>query len=167
MPAFEYRSLDHRGKVKRGTLEADSARQIRQQLRDKGWVPLEVSEAKDRQAGGGLSARLSATGKLKGGEQALITRQLATLLKSGLPVEQALSAVAKQAGQVRVEKIILAVRGKVLEGYSLAHALAEYPRAFRKCTAPPWPPGSRAATWSRCSSSSPTTWKPGTTPAAR
>ena len=129
MPAFEYRSLDHRGKVKRGTLEADSARQIRQQLRDKGWVPLEVTEARDRTAGG-LSARFSGTGKLKGGEQALITRQLATLLKSGLPVEQALSAVAKQAGNVRVEKIILAVRGKVLEGFSLARALAEYPRAF-------------------------------------
>ena len=98
MPAFEFRSLDHRGKVKRGTLEADSARHVRQQLRGKGWVPLEVSEAKDHQSGGGLSARLSGTGKLKGGEQALITRQMATLLKSGLPVEQALGAVAKQAG---------------------------------------------------------------------
>ena len=42
MPAFEFRSLDHRGKVKRGTLEADSARHVRQQLRGKGWVPLEV-----------------------------------------------------------------------------------------------------------------------------
>ena len=68
MPAFEFRSLDHRGKVKRGTLEADSARHVRQQLRGKGWVPLEVSEAKDHQSGGGLSARLSGTGKLKGGE---------------------------------------------------------------------------------------------------
>ncbi|MGB1202430.1 MAG: type II secretion system F family protein, partial [Alloalcanivorax venustensis] len=130
MPAFEFRSLDHRGKVKRGTLEADSARHVRQQLRGKGWVPLEVSEAKDHQSGGGLSARLSGTGKLKGGEQALITRQMATLLKSGLPVEQALGAVAKQAGNPRVEKIVMAVRGKVLEGFSLARALAEYPRAF-------------------------------------
>ena len=47
MPAFEYRSLDHRGKINKGTLEADSARQVRQQLRDKGWVPLEVNEASD------------------------------------------------------------------------------------------------------------------------
>lgn len=130
MPAFEYRSLDHRGKVKRGTTEADSARQVRQQLRAKGWVPLEVSEARDRDAGGGLSARLSTSGKLKGGEQALITRQLATLLKSALPVEQSLAAVAKQAGNPRVEKIMMAVRAKVLEGFSLARALNEYPRAF-------------------------------------
>lgn len=130
MPAFEYRSLDHRGKVKRGTAEADSARQVRQQLRAKGWVPLEVSEAKDRDLGGGLAARLSGSGKLKGGEQALITRQMATLLKSALPVEQALGAVARQAGNGRVERIMMAVRGKVLEGHSLARALGEYPRAF-------------------------------------
>ena len=130
MPAFEYRSLDHRGKVKRGTLEADSARQVRHRLRAKGWVPLEVSEARDAGKGGGLSARLSGSGKLKGGEQALITRQMATLLRSALPVEQALAAVARQAGNARVEKIVMAVRGKVLEGYSLARALTEYPRAF-------------------------------------
>ncbi|WP_101675675.1 type II secretion system inner membrane protein GspF [Alloalcanivorax mobilis] len=130
MPAFEFRSLDHRGKVKRGTTEADSARQVRQQLRAKGWVPLEVSEARDRHTGGGFSARFSGSGKLKGGEQALITRQMATLLKSGLPVEQALGAVAKQAGNPRVERIVMAVRAKVLEGFSLAKALTEYPRAF-------------------------------------
>ncbi|MCU5783211.1 general secretion pathway protein F [Alcanivorax balearicus MACL04] len=129
MPAFEYRSLDHRGKVKKGTAEADSARQVRQQLRDKGWVPLEVVETRDRGGQGGL--RLSGgSNKLKGGEQALVTRQLATLLKSGLPVEQALSAVAKQAANPRVERIMMAVRAKVLEGFSLARALAEFPRAF-------------------------------------
>lgn len=54
MPAFEYRSLDHRGKIKKGTLEADSARQVRQQLRDKGWVPIEVNEAQDNSSSAGL-----------------------------------------------------------------------------------------------------------------
>ena len=91
MPAFEYRSLDHRGKIRKGTLEADSARQVRQQLRDKGWVPIEVNEAQDSAPKAGLG-RFSSSGKLSGAEQALVTRQLATLLKSGLPVEQALSA---------------------------------------------------------------------------
>ncbi|EKF73594.1 general secretion pathway protein F [Alcanivorax hongdengensis A-11-3] len=128
MPAFEFKSLDHRGKVKKGTLEADSARQVRQQLRDKGWVPLEVHEAGDK-AGAGM-ARFSASGKLKGAELALITRQLATLLKSGLPVEQALSAVAKQSANDRVERIMLAVRAKVREGHSMARSLASFPRAF-------------------------------------
>jgi len=129
MPAFEYRSLDHRGKIKKGTLEADSARQVRQQLRDKGWVPIEVHEAHDSSRSGGLG-QFSASGKLKGAEQALLTRQLATLLKSGLPVEQALSAVAKQAANDRIERIVLAVRAKVREGFSLASSFESFPRAF-------------------------------------
>ncbi|MCG8393493.1 MAG: type II secretion system inner membrane protein GspF [Pseudomonadales bacterium] len=129
MPAFEYRSLDHRGKIKKGTLEADSARQVRQQLRDKGWVPIEVNEASDTEQRGGMSL-FSGSGKLNGAEQALITRQLATLLKSGLPVEQALSAVAKQAANDRIERIMLAVRAKVREGFSLARSFESFPRAF-------------------------------------
>ncbi|MEQ3724097.1 type II secretion system inner membrane protein GspF [Alcanivorax sp.] len=128
MPAFEYRSLDHRGKINKGTLEADSARQVRQQLRDKGWVPLEVNEASDTSSQG--MGRFAGSGKINGAEQALITRQLATLLKSGLPVEQALSAVSKQAANDRIERIMLAVRAKVREGYSLARSFESFPRAF-------------------------------------
>ncbi|WP_290516856.1 type II secretion system inner membrane protein GspF [Alcanivorax sp.] len=128
MPAFEYRSLDHRGKINKGTVEADSARQVRQQLRDKGWVPLEVNEASDTNSQG--MGRFAGSGKINGAEQALITRQLATLLKSGLPVEQALSAVSKQAANDRIERIMLAVRAKVREGYSLARSFESFPRAF-------------------------------------
>lgn len=130
MPAFEYRCLDHRGKVRKGVLEGDSARQIRQQLKGKGWVPLEVDETRDNsgtRAGGG---RFSRSGKLDTGEQALVTRQLATLIRSGLPVEQALSAVVQQTGRPRIERIVVAVRARVMEGHSLAAALAEFPRAF-------------------------------------
>lgn len=130
MPAFEYRSLDHRGKVRKGVLEADSPRQVRQQLKGKGWVPLEVGEARDRPQSGGLADYFSRSGKLDTGEQALVTRQLATLIRSGLPVEQALSAVVRQAGRPRIERIVLAVRARVVEGHSLAASLAEFPRAF-------------------------------------
>lgn len=130
MPAFEYRSLDAGGKIKKGLIEADSARQVRQQLRSKGWVPIEVRETKDRKGKQSLFAGMSRSGKLNTGEQALFTRQLATLIRSGLPVEQALSAVARQAGRVHMERIVLAVRAKVTEGYSLARAMAEFPRAF-------------------------------------
>ncbi|MZR61738.1 type II secretion system inner membrane protein GspF [Alcanivorax sp. DP30] len=129
MPAFEFRSLDHKGKIRKGTMEADSARQVRQQLRDKGWVPIEVNETRDTDASAGMNL-FSSSGKLKGAEQALITRQLATLLKSGLPIEQALSAVAKQAANDRIERIMLAVRARVREGYSLAKSFESFPRAF-------------------------------------
>lgn len=130
MPAFEYRCLDDNGKVRKGVLEADSPRQVRQQLRDKGWVALDVSVTADKHVSNPLFSSSSSSGRLNGAEQALITRQLATLIRSGMPVEQSLTAVARQAGKPRVERIILAVRARVLEGHSLAGSLAEFPRAF-------------------------------------
>ena len=130
MPAFEYRCLDDNGKVRKGVLEADSPRQVRQQLRDKGWVALDVSVTADKHAANPLFSSSSSSGRLNSAEQALITRQLATLIRSGMPVEQSLTAVARQAGKPRVERIVLAVRGRVLEGHSLAGSLAEFPRAF-------------------------------------
>ena len=130
MPAFEYRCLDENGKVRKGVLEADSPRQIRLQLRDKGWVALEVKVTADRPGRDSLFTSSSSSGRLNGAEKALITRQLATLIRSGMPVEQALTAVARQAGKPRVERIVLAVRAKVVEGHSLASSLAEFPRAF-------------------------------------
>lgn len=130
MPAFEYRCLDDNGKVRKGVLEADSPRQVRQQLRDKGWVALDVSVTADKHVANPLFSSSSSSGRLNGAEQSLITRQLATLIRSGMPVEQSLTAVARQAGKPRVERIILAVRARVLEGHSLAGSLAEFPRAF-------------------------------------
>lgn len=131
MAAFEFRALDERGKVRKGVLEADSARQVRQQLRDKQWLPLDVSAAGNKEAGEATwRAWLDKGGRLNGAELALVTRQLATLIRSGLPVEQALSAVARQSGRARVERIILSVRGRVLEGHSLAQALAGETSSF-------------------------------------
>lgn len=130
MPAFEFRSLDQNGKVKKGVVEADSARQARQQIKSRGWVPLEVNPSREAKEPKGLAERLSLTGRLKLAEQALVTRQLATLIRGGLPVEQALSAVARQTELPRVERIVLGVRSRVMEGFGLAASMAEFPRAF-------------------------------------
>ena len=130
MAAFEYSALDERGKVRKGAQEGDSARQVRQQLRARGWVPLEVQESRGRATDNALFSGFSRRGKLNGAEQALVTRQLATLIRSGLPVENALTAVARQAGRPHVERIILGVRSKVVEGHSLAASLAEFPAGF-------------------------------------
>lgn len=132
MGAFEYRALDTRGKVKKAVVEADSARQVRQQLRDKGWMPIAVDEVVTAGSGTALAFWGAGGKKLNGAELALVTRQLTTLIRSGLPVEQALSAVAKQAESVKVEKIILSVRGRVLEGMSLAQSLAHEPASFNE-----------------------------------
>lgn len=130
MGAFEYSALDARGKQKKGVLEGDTARSVRQQLREQGLTPLDVNAAaeKDKTAAGGGSFAfrrgISTT------DLALLTRQLATLVRSALPLEESLLAVAQQTDKPRVKNMLLAVRARVLEGHSLAHGLNEFPHIF-------------------------------------
>ena len=131
MGAFEYTALNSGGRKNRGTLEADSAKAARQQLRAKGLIPLEVTAA-------GESSQQSAGSILSGSPGlgikplALLTRQIATLLRAGIPLEETLSAIANQSRNQKVRRIVLAIRARVLEGHSLAQALGSFPRAFPK-----------------------------------
>ena len=98
MAAFEYKAIDRRGRQQKGLMEADTARQVRQQLRDNGLMPTDVREVAEASGSQGLR---SARG-FSSSELALFTRQLATLLRSGLPLEEALSAVAEQTESKKV-----------------------------------------------------------------
>ena len=129
MAAFEYQALDVKGRQKKGVLEGDSARQIRQQLREKGWMPLEVSPTTEKQASTGFSL-FNRGPSLSVSDRALLTRQLATLIGAGLPIDESLKALADQTERQKTKAMVLAIRAKVLEGYTLAKALEEYPRAF-------------------------------------
>jgi general secretion pathway protein F len=130
MGAFEYTALDANGREKKGVLEGDTARQVRQQLREQSWVPLAVEEVVQREAQAGkpgvtlLKRGISAT------DLALITRQLATLVRAGLPLEECLSAVSQQAEKPRLKSMLMAVRSRVMEGHSLASGLSDFPHAF-------------------------------------
>ena len=127
MAAFEYKALDAKGKNKKGIIEGDTIKQVRQQLREKGMVPIEVNPAaqKEHKKGGGLFAP-----KISASDLALITRQLATLVQSALPIEAAILAVAEQCDKPRLKSMMMAVRAKVVEGYSLAEGLGEFPNTF-------------------------------------
>ena len=134
MAAYEFIALDPRGRRQKGVLEADSVRQIRQQLRDRGWAPVSVeataSASTAQQDAAGTRSGFRFRRGLSPLELAIITRHLATLVGSGLPIEEALNAAAQQADRPRLKSILLAVRARVLEGYPLAAALAEFPAAF-------------------------------------
>lgn len=128
MPAFEYIALDANGKQEKGILEADTARQLRQLLRDSGMMLLEVNEvagSKDDKAG-----KVKFSGRLKPAELSLVTRQLATLVQSGSPLEEALGTTAKQTDRKNIKRVMSAVRSKVMEGHSLANGLALFPKVF-------------------------------------
>lgn len=129
MAAYEYIALDADGRQKKGVIEADSGRQIRQLLRDQGLVPLSVDAATD-------SAR-TPTGQrwkwrrgMSALDLALFTRQMSTLLAASLPIEEALRAVAQQTEKRHITTMVMGIRSRVLEGHSLASSLGEFPSAF-------------------------------------
>ncbi len=130
MPAFDYIALNPAGRKVQGIMEADSARSIRQQLREKSLVPLEVSEARQQASSTPFFNKLQNRQSLPIAELSLVTRQLATLLQAGMPLETCLQAVAQQSERVGTRRIVLAVRAKVREGHSLADSLRLFPRAF-------------------------------------
>ena len=130
MAAFEYIALDARGRQQKGVLEADSARQVRQLLREKQLSPLQVEPAHRKEQAAGASGGFSLRRGLSARDLALVTRQLATLIGAALPIEEALRAAAAQSRQPRIQSMLIAVRAKVLEGHGLASALGAFPAAF-------------------------------------
>lgn len=135
MGAYSYRALNESGKTVKGILEGDSERQVRSQLRAKKLKPLEVVSANSKSERGGETTNLSGwrshwRNRINTRDLSLITRQLASLVKSGLPLDEALHATARQHSKPHIKQILLQVRAKVLEGFSLAQAMGENPRAF-------------------------------------
>ncbi|MDM3872569.1 type II secretion system inner membrane protein GspF [Porticoccus sp. W117] len=125
MPAFDYSAMDNQGRKQKGVLEADSARLARQLLRDRQLIPLAVSEAQQRESSGVFGGH-----RIGASDLSLATRQLATLLQAGLPIEECLSAVASQTERHSVRRVLMAVRTQVREGHTLAGSLQQFPRAF-------------------------------------
>src|ERR1700745_1873869 len=128
MGAFEYTALDASGKERKGILEGDTPRHIRQLLREQQLLPVTVAEGAQKEATRPRS--LSPIRRVSGADVALFPRQLATLVRAGLPLEESLLAVSQQTEKPRVQSIILGVRAKVMEGHPLVHALSEFPRVF-------------------------------------
>src|SRR5687768_2682754 len=125
MPAFEYQALDNTGRTQRGVLQADTPRAARASLRDRGLNPLRVDAVADASAGSPLMRR----GALSGPQLALLTRQMATLVASGLPIDESLQALA-EGSEGRLRTQVVSLRSRVMEGASLATAMAEFPETF-------------------------------------
>jgi general secretion pathway protein F len=137
MAAFDYIALDAKGKELKGIIEGDGARQVRQLLRDKGLIPLEITESSKAAQGKQVSSKGSSLNKplflqrsISSTELALLTRQLATLIQAALPLDETLSAVADQTDKPRIKSMLYAIRSRVLEGHSLAVGLGDFPKVF-------------------------------------
>jgi len=130
MAAFEYIALDSKGREKKGVIEGDTQRQVRQMLRDKDMMPLQIDtaanqEKKQQDKPVQISRRSISTTDL-----ALFTRQLATLVRAAIPLDEALSAVGQQTEKPRIKSMVFALRSKILEGHTLAAGLSDFPKIF-------------------------------------
>jgi general secretion pathway protein F len=129
MAAYAYQAMDKSGKNRNGVLEGDNPRQIRQQLREQDLIPMQVDQVAEKerksQAGFTLFKNTISTADLS-----LLTRQLSTLVEASLPIEEAILAVAEQCEKPRQKNMMMAVRSKVVEGHTLADAMAEFPHIF-------------------------------------
>jgi general secretion pathway protein F len=134
MGAFEYVVLDEKGRERKGVAEGDTARQVRQSLREKGLIPLQITAASQKSRAESNKGTLSSSRLFQRGisttELALITRQMATLVQASLPLDEVLTAIANQSEKQRIRGMMYAVRAKVMEGHTLAAGLGEFPKVF-------------------------------------
>ncbi|HSD00594.1 MAG TPA: type II secretion system inner membrane protein GspF [Casimicrobiaceae bacterium] len=123
MTAFRFEAVDAQGRMRHGLLDADNPRAVRDLLRADGLTPTAVDPAPERRG------PLQRT-RLPAAVLALLTRQLASLVQSGMPLDQALLAVAEQADDGQAAALVTAIRSHVMAGEALPAALSRYPRTF-------------------------------------
>lgn len=127
MPAFEYKALSASGKLKKGLLEGDSEKQIRQQLRDKGLIPTSIEPINKRVKNTpGVNSVLFIP-QVNTAELSLFTREIYTLLDAGTTLNEALKAMSQQAENKQMKRFVTSLHTKVAEGYSLATAMNQAP----------------------------------------
>jgi len=130
MGAFEYTALDSLGRSRKGVIEGDTARHVRSLLRERALLPVSIEEVAQQESRRQQKTGLRFGRGVSSGDLALLTRQLATLVRAALPLEEALLAVSQQTEKPRVQSIVLGVRARVVEGHPLAAGLADFPRVF-------------------------------------
>ncbi|MCL4137369.1 UNVERIFIED_CONTAM: hypothetical protein GTU68_010538 [Idotea baltica] len=130
MPAFEYNALDNSGRNKKGVIEGDSPKSARQLLRSQGLTPLDINPIAQKSRDGKKQSFFSLGKSMNSSELALFTRQLATLLQSGTPLEEALRTTAKQSEKSHVASFLLFLFLLFLFLSFFLKRLAEFPATF-------------------------------------
>jgi general secretion pathway protein F len=130
MSAYVYKALTPDGKVSKGVVEGESERHVRAALRRRQLQPIEVKPARGIATVVASGTLTLSRQTIRAADLALFTRQLATLLLAGVPLDEALGATARQTPMPRIKSLLLQVRAKVLAGHSFATSLGDFPDAF-------------------------------------
>lgn len=129
MPVFEYKALEKSGKHVKGIIDADSPVAARRKLRDQQLFPTKLKQGLGASNAKGGSSNLGLRG-VSTRDLSLMTRQIAVLLNAGMPLSDTLNALLQQTSKARLRKTIVDVRSRVMEGTTLADALAAHTRIF-------------------------------------
>src|SRR6202050_1578868 len=130
MGAFEYTALDAGGRSRKGVIEGDTPRHVRSLLRDRQLMPVTVEAVAARESRRQRGSRFGFARGVSAADLSLMTRQLSTLVRAGLPLEEALLAGSQQTEKPRVQSILRGVHAKVGEAHTLPAGLSELPRVF-------------------------------------
>jgi len=130
MAAFRYEAIDNEGRNTRGVIEADGLRQARARMRDLGLVVIKVDAVTQDTLHSGSGQRWRLRRGISTSQLSMLTRQLATLLEAGLPLEQSFSALIEQSEDESVRQILAGVRSELLAGHTLAQAMGQYKSVF-------------------------------------
>lgn len=130
MAAYQYEAVDNGGKKHKGVMEADSAKKIRQMLRDRALIALDVEVVTGQAAAKAGGKRAPFTKKVKGSDLTFITRQLSIMADAGISVEKALNMIATYTNRNIIKTTLLAVRSSILEGNSFADSLRKQGHVF-------------------------------------
>ena len=128
MGAYQYVALDEAGKEYKGILEGETPKAVRQTLRERKLFPVEVVETRIKE--NITLQKLVIRKSVSALDLALFTRQLATLVRAGLPLDEALQAVSEQSEKARIKSVALGVKAKVLSGHTLAESLNDFRKVF-------------------------------------
>jgi len=130
MPVYEYKGVSASGKKISGVQDGESLKSVKTRLKKEGVIVLEIREGSSARAVRRGTPITFGGGRVKLGDVANATRQLATLLSSGLPLMDALSVLVEQEENAGLKSALSSVRDSVREGASLADALKDNPKVF-------------------------------------
>ncbi|MBY0470826.1 type II secretion system inner membrane protein GspF [bacterium] len=129
-PIFEYDALSMDGKSRRGLVEAENSKAARLKLKKQGLTVTGIHEKNAAKPGAAAGGVPFLSGRVSQQDVAMMTRQLASLIKANIPLVEALNALVEQMEKPTLKVILAQVRQDVNEGSSLAKALVKHPKAF-------------------------------------
>lgn len=130
MPAYDYEALDQSGNVKKGMIAAESLRDAKEKIRSKSLYPVNVNIGNDKATQSNTGFNFGFLKVIKSKDLTLMTRQLATMLSAGTPLEEALTALSSQNDNIIIKDTMTRLKVAVLEGKKLSEAMAADKNSF-------------------------------------